>query len=316
MLIKVLDRATMGEDLNFDILSPLGELEIYDHSVGEELLSRISDAEVVVINKVKITEAVLQRAKKLKLICVFATGYDNIDICAAKARGVAVANVPAYSTDSVATFTLATVLSLITHLSTYRTFVASGEYSASKAPNRITPVYHELSGKTWGIIGYGNIGKKIAKIAEAFGARVIVNKRTPVSCAECVDLRQLCRESDIITVHCPLNEQTRALIGEEELSLMKPTAILVNEARGAVLDEEAVARAVLDGKIAAFGSDVYSTEPFSESHPFYAIKAFDNVLLTPHAAWAAYEARVRCLEIINENINAFVSGKIKNRVDI
>lgn len=316
MLIKVLDKATMGSDLDFNILSPIGSLEIYDYTTEDELIDRIRDAEVIIINKVKITAAVLKNAAKLKLVCVFATGYDNIDVSAAKTHGIAVSNVPAYSTDSVATFTLATVLSLITHLSTYRDFVATGDYSSSKAPNRITPVYHELSGKCWGIVGYGNIGKKIGKIAEAFGARVIVNKRTPTSEAKCVDLETLCRESDIITVHCPLNEQTRSLIGEKELSLMKSSVILVNEARGAVLDESAVARAVTDGKIAAFGADVYSKEPFDKNHPFYAIKSLDNVVLTPHAAWAAYEARVRCLEIIKTNIEAFIKCEIKNRVDI
>ena len=166
-----------------------------------------------------------------------------------------------------------------------------------------------------GIVGAGNIGGRVAKIAEAFGARVIVNKRTPDERFACVDIDTLVRESDIITLHCPLNEESRHLINERRLSLMKKSAILVNEARGAVVDEAAVAKAVLEGRIAAFGADVYDGEPFSENHPYSAIRALPNVILTPHAAWGAYEARSRCLSVICENIESFLKGENKNRVD-
>lgn len=316
MVIKVLDRATMGYDLDFGILSELGRVELYDATEPQKVEERVCDADVIILNKVKITEAVMKNAKNLKLVCVFATGFDNVDISAAKSLGIGVANVPAYSTDSVALFTVATTLSLFAHLAEYKSFVSSGEYTASNAPNRITPVYRELSGKTWGIVGYGNIGKRVADIARAFGARVMVNKRTPTADAECVDIETLCRVSDIITLHCPLNDTTRGLIGKRALSLMKPTAILVNEARGAVVDEAAVADAIEEGRIAAFGSDVYSEEPFSPEHPFNRIKGRDNVLLTPHAAWAALEARERCLNIIKTNIKSYKLGKFENRVDI
>lgn len=317
MLIKVLDSASLGADTPIlEHLSKHGEVRIYEKTDASEIEARISDAEVIVINKVKISAEVLSYAKSLRLICVFATGYDNIDIEAAKARGVAVCNVPAYSTDSVALFTAATVLALSSHLLEYRRFVTSGEYNSAGVPNRLTPVYHELAGKTWGIVGYGNIGKAVGRIAESFGARVIANKRTPVAGVECVDIDTLCRESDIITLHCPLNEQTRTLISRERIALMKPSVIMVNEARGAVLDEAAVAEAVLSGKIAAFGSDVYSTEPFGDAHPYNSIMSLDNVILTPHAAWGSYESRCRCISVVSDNISAYIDGKILNRVDI
>ena len=268
------------------------------------------------LNKVKINSSAIAEAKSLKLICVFATGFDNIDIEAAKRKEIAVCNVPAYSTDSVTLFTVANVLSLYTHLTEYRRHVTTGKYTEEGKPNSLVPVYHEMRGKVWGIIGFGNIGRSVAKVAESLGARVIVNKRTPVEDYECVDIDTLCRLSDIITVHCPLNDETRGLINDERIRMMKSSVIIVNEARGAVLDEAAVARAVLEGRIGAFGSDVYSKEPFDKKHPFTQISGYDNVCLTPHAAWGAYEARVRCLEIICSNIKCFIEGKTQNRVDI
>ena len=316
MKIKILDTASLGEDTPIEILSRFGELETYTHTDESVIYDRVADADVIVLNKVKITDKVFEAAKNLKLVCVFATGYDNIDLVSARKHGVGVCNVPGYSTDSVALYTVATVLSLVTHLDEYRGFVKNGEYSASGAPNRLIPVYHELSGKTWGIVGYGNIGKAVAKVADALGARVIVNKRTPIKERECVDIDTLCKESDVITLHCPLNDETRKIINSDRLSLMKKNVILVNEARGAVLDEEAVTEAVLSGKIAGFGCDVYSVEPFGDSHPYNRIKDEKNVVLTPHAAWGAYESRVRCINIIADNISNFVDGKILNRVDI
>lgn len=315
MKIKVLDRASLGADTPLDVLYELGEVETYDSTSAEELGNRISDAEVLVLNKVKITGEAITSAKALKLICVFATGYDNIDVATAKQCGVAVCNVPGYSTDSVALFTVSTVLALCTHILEYNDYVRSGDYTASGIANKLTPVYHELRGKTWGIVGYGNIGKAVARVAEALGARVIANKRTPTDECECVDIDTLCRESDIITVHCPLNDGTHHLINKERIEMMKNTVILVNEARGAVLCESDVAAAVLDGKIGAFGCDVYSTEPFGTEHPYQNIKHLQNVILTPHAAWGAYEARKRCIDIIGENIKAFNGGKMLNRVD-
>ena len=315
MKITVLDKSAMGADLPMDMLESLGEVQIFDSTTADNVIERISGSDVIILNKVKITKEVICSSDRLKLICVFATGYDNIDINEAKKRGVAVCNVPGYSTDSVVLFTMANVLALFSHLREYNDFVTSGKYTESGVPNKLSPVFHELSGKVWGIVGLGNIGKAVAKVAEAMGAKVIANKRTPIEGYECVDIDELCRRSDIITLHCPLNEGTRSIINKDRISLMKNSVIIVNEARGAVVDEEDVKDAIISGRIAAFGSDVYSVEPFPANHPFNSIKDKSNVLLTPHAAWGAYEARVRCLRIICDNISAFINGKTLNRVD-
>ena len=315
MKIVLLDRAALGADTPVEVLNKFGSVVSYDSSNAGEAIERSRDADVIVVNKVRVTRELLESASRLKLVCVFATGYDNIDIASAREKGIGVCNVPAYSTNSVTLFTLSTVLALYTHLFEYKRYVAYGEYTVSGVPNKLTPVYHDLYGKTWGVVGYGNIGRAVAKVAEAFGARVIVNKRASIDDATIVDIDTLCRESDIITLHCPLNEQSRKLINAERLALMKPNVILVNEARGAVLDEEAVAVAVAEGKIGGFGCDVYSSEPFAADHPYNRIMHLDNVILTPHAAWGSYEARARCINIISENISSFINGNTLNRVD-
>ena len=315
MKIVVLDRGSLGDDLSFEALWQFGQVEIYDNSVGEEIITRIKDADVIIVNKIKVNADIINSSESLKLICVFATGFDNIDIAAAREKGIGVCNVPGYSTGSVVVYTMATVLALSSHLLEYNAFVKSGEYTTLGLPNRLVPVYHEIEGKTWGIVGYGNIGRAVARAAESMGARVIVYKRNAVEDANCVDIDTLCAQSDIITLHCPLNDESRHLINEERLSLMKPDVILVNEARGAVLDETAVANALKSGKLTAFGCDVYSVEPFGMDHPFYEIKDMPGVILTPHCAWGAYEARVRCINIIADNIKSFIEGKILNRVD-
>ena len=315
MKITILDRQTMGEDISLEPISRHGDITVYDATPTELLSERVSDAEVIILNKAKITAEVIAAAKNLKLICEFATGYDNIDVVAAREAGVAVCNVPGYSTDSVTLYTVATVTALASRLITYRSFVNSGGYTAAGSPNKISPTFYDLRGKTWGIIGYGNIGRSVGEVARAFGASVIVNKRTPIDGVRCVDLDTLCKESDIITIHCPLTDSTRGIIDAHRLSMMKKSVILVNEARGAVLDESAVADAVKNGEISAFGCDVYSSEPFSAEHPYNAIKELDNVILTPHSAWASFEARTRCVGIISENIASYNMGIRKNRVD-
>ena len=315
MKIKVLDRAAMGYDISFDALNSFGEVELFDKTTAEELLGKIHDADVIILNKIKLTKEVLLSATNLKLVCVFATGYDNVDIVTAKERGIAVCNVPAYSTDSVVLTTIATTLSLVAHLNEYSAYVKSGEYSKGDSPNKLSPTYHELKGKTWGIIGYGNIGRSVAMVAEALGANVIVNKRTACENLKVVDIDTLCKESDVITIHCPLNNETRELINPARIALMKDGVVVVNEARGAVLDETAVADAVISGKIGAFGCDVYSLEPFPISHPYNRILGMDNVILTPHCAWAAKEARERCVNVICNNISSYINGEILNRVD-
>ena len=311
MKITVLDSATLGDDLDLSPLSAVGETEIYKNTAPSEVAARIAESDAVVINKIKLGESNLANAKKLKLICIAATGYDNIDVAYCKEKGIAVCNVVGYSTHSVAQITVATVLSLACHLPEHCETVKSGRYTASGVANSLTPVYHELAGKTWGIIGYGNIGKQVGRVAEAFGCRVIASRRSGGASVE-----EVCRESDIITIHTPLNDSTRGLVSREMIALMKKDVIIANAARGAVTDERAIADAVKDGRIGAFGSDVFSVEPFGEDHPFYEIKDLPNVCLTPHMAWGAYEARVRCLSEIVENIKSFQKGDTRSRVDL
>lgn len=314
MKIKILDASTLGEGVDLTQFETFGDVEIYQTSTAQEAALRAADADVLILNKVKITEDILKNASALKLVCVAATGYDNIDLAACKARGIAVCNVSGYSTHSVAQVTLSLVLALSIHLKEYNRFVTSGNYSESGVANRLTPVYHELCGKTWGIVGLGNIGKQVARVAEAMGCKVLAHKRTPEDGYECVDLHTLLSQSDIVTLHTPLNEQTKGLIGKDELALLKPNAILVNAARGAVTDEAAVAEAISNGTLGAFATDVYSTEPFGKDHPFYTIKDADNVLLTPHMAWGALQARQRCLGEIHKNIAAFLAGEKRSRI--
>jgi glycerate dehydrogenase len=316
MIIKILDRAAIGNDTPLEEFKRFGEVIIYDKTPNDLLIERCSDADILIFNKIKLTKDVISAAKKLKLVCVFATGYDNIDIEAAHEKGIAVCNAPMYSTESVTLYTVATVLSLITKLKEYNDYVRCGAYSASGTPNLLEPVYHEIKGKKWGIIGCGNIGASVARIAVALGAEVLVNKRTPSEEFNTVDVDTLCKDCDIISVHCPLTPETRGLINKNRISKMKDGVVLVNEARGDVLCEKDVAEAVISGKISAFGCDVYSEEPFSESHPYYSIKDLNNVILTPHSAWASYEARCRCVNIIADNIESFLNGKTKNRVDL
>ncbi|MEE1116489.1 MAG: NAD(P)-dependent oxidoreductase [Clostridia bacterium] len=316
MKITLLDAATLGYDMDFDKLGRFGELDVYQTTPSDKIEERISNSDIVIVNKVRLDGAVLKNARRVRLICEAATGYDNIDIEWCAAHGIAVSNVVGYSSDSVAQITVATVLSLVSHLNEYSNFVSDGSYSRSGVATRISPTYHEISGAVWGIVGYGNIGRRVAEVAKALGCQVIVCKNTPVEGIECVDINELCKRSDIITLHTPLNDSTRGLIGREQIGLMKKTAIVVNESRGAVVDEEALAEAVKDGRIAGLGSDVYSVEPFSESHPYYEIKDRENVCFTPHMAWGAYEARERCLNEISKNILAFINGNRRNRVEL
>ena len=316
MKIVVLDAATLGADVDLSPLAAQGDLMVYDNTAPDQIGDRIARTDVIVSNKVKLTETVLKDAKNLKLICLAATGYDCVDISYCAAHGIGVCNVPGYSTQSVSQLTVAMVLELVNHLSVYRRYVHSGAYSRSGVANALTPVWHELYGKTWGIIGGGNIGRQVARIAEAFGCRVIVNRRKPDSDYETADLDILCAEADIISVHVPLTDETRGMIGEKQIGLMKDGVILVNVARGAVTDEKALAEAVKTGKIGGLGVDVYSAEPFGGDHPFAGILDLPNVCLTPHTAWGAIETRNRCISMVAENIAAFRAGERHNRVEL
>ena len=314
MKIAVLDKSTLGADIDLSPIYSLGEVEEFESTAPSLVAERISDADMVVINKVKLFEDNLKDAKKLRLICIAATGFDNIDTNYCKEHGIALCNVPGYSTVSVAQITVGMVLSLVNRTEEYRGFVTSGEYSRSGIANRLTPVYHEISALKWGIVGGGGIGMKVADVAAAFGCEVMVFRRKHEGIYPLADIDTICRECDIISVHLPLSEETRGIISRERIATMKDTAIVVNTARGAVCDEAALADAIKTGKIGGLGVDVYSTEPFPEAHPFTEIMGRENVILTPHMAWGSKEARARCISEIAKNAEAFLAGEERNRV--
>ena len=314
--IAVLDAATLGDDLDLSRFREFGEVTVYRETTAQNAAKHLAGAQIAVLNKVRLTAEVLEQAPELELICEAATGFDNIDLAYCRAHGIAVCNVVGYSAPCVAQLTVSMVLSLITRLETFGAYVRSGDYTKSGVPNRLAPVFHEIAGKTWGIVGYGNIGRQVAKVADALGCRVLVNKRTPVPERECVSIEEICRRSDILSVHTPLNDQTKNLLDADHIAMMKPTAIVVNVARGAVTDEAALAAAIREGRLGGIGVDVYSEEPFPTDHPFYAIKSYPNVILTPHMAWGGYETRVRLLEEMLKNVRAFLAKETRNRVNL
>jgi len=312
MKISILDAATLGDDMHFGMITSLGETVIYKTTTPEEVTDHIGDADVIVINKIKLNETNLSLVKNLKLICIAATGYDNVDTEYCKNNGIAVCNVVGYSAWSVSQVTVAMALSLACHLPEYSRYTISGEYTKSGVQNKLEPVYYELSGKTWGIIGMGNIGRKVADAAKALGCRVIYTRRSEDE--NSFTLEKILKESHIISVHTPLTPETAGMIGEKELNMCKNRPILINVARGAVFDEAAVSEAIKAGKISGLGVDVYSVEPYPENHPYNSVKHMHNVILTPHMAWGAYESRVRCMTEISENIKSFYSGGNRGRI--
>ena len=316
MKITVLDAATLGADIDLSLFSELGELRLIPMTLPHEIAENCKGADVIILNKIKINRETLPRPCSVKLVCVAATGVDNIDLDYCREAGIAVCNVKGYCSDSVAQVTVAMALSLACHLPEYNRFVSSGTYAKTNFPNHLEPTYHEISGMTWGLVGYGNIAKRVAVIAEALGCHVAVYNRTPAPDRENLSIDELCRRADILSLHVPLCDATRHLIDARRLSLMKPSAILINVARGAVTDEQAVADAIRDGRLGGLGVDVFSTEPMPENHPFTAISHLDNVSLTPHMSWGSYEARMRCMREIKENIRNFAEGDTRNRVDL
>lgn len=312
MKITVLDAKTLGNDIDLSIFGE--DLTVYGTTSPEETAAHVADSEAVIVNKVRLDRSNLENAANLRLICIAATGYDNIDIEYCKSRNIAVCNVCGYSTQSVAQLTAALALSLTIHLNEYCEYVRSGGYTAGGVANKLEPVYSEVFGKTWGIAGLGNIGKQVAKTAEAMGCKVLAFKRTPDENYNCVPLEELMEKSDIISVHLPASAETYGIISKEMIAKMKKNAILINVARGAVVDEEALCDAIIGKKIAGIGIDVYTKEPFDENHCFNRIKDYPNVLLTPHIAWGAYESRRRCAEEIRMNIESFEKGERRNRV--
>lgn len=315
MKIVVLDAATLGDDLDLSPLKLAGELTVHPNTAPAEIAERIAGQDVIVSNKIKLNRENLNAADDLKLICLAATGYDCVDTAYCRERGIGVCNVPGYSTHSVAQLTVAMALTLRTHLLEYRSFVHSGEYTSSGIANRLEPIWYELCGKTWGVVGGGSIGQEVAKIAQALGCKVLMCRRKPDPQYETADIDTLCANADIISVHVALTEETRGMIGRKQIARMKNDAVFINVARGAVTDEAALAEAIMEDRLGGLGVDVYTAEPFGQDHPFAGILDRPNVCLTPHMAWGSSEARNRCIEEVAENIRAFQQGVRRNRVE-
>lgn len=304
MKMVFLDAATMG-DVSFAPLERLGSLLCYDSSTPEEALERVSDCDVLIVNKVRVTPELIDAAHDLKLICETATGVNNIDIEYAARKGIPVRNVAGYSTPTVARATFMHILSLVGSAPYFDDAVKSGRYSASGMFTDVSVNWWELAGKTIGIIGMGNIGRKVAQIAEAFGMKVCYFSTSGTS--HCKDypslpLEQLLAQADIVSVHAPLNERTDALIGEKELAMMKPSAYIVNMGRGGIVVEEALVKAVDEGVIAGAALDVYSVEPLPEDSCYLKARHPERFRFAPHVAWASEEARARLLGMVAENI--------------
>ncbi len=317
MKIVLLDTLTMGEDMNFKCIEALGEVTEYGNTSPEEAAQRIKDADVAVLNKVVLDAEVLKYAKNLKLICVFAIGYNNIDIEYCKANNIKVRNVPGYCSGSVCQHTFALLFNLIEHLRYYDDFVKDGSYSESGVANHLAKRFFEIEGKKWGIIGMGSIGRRVADCATSFGADVCYSSISGAVRKEnypCVPFDKLLHECDIITVHAPLNEKTHHLIGEKELKMMKKTAVIINVGRGSVINEAALAKAIDDGIIAGAGLDVYGEEPPKANSPVMNIKDKEKIVYTPHIAWGSVQARERCISMTADNIKAFIDGESRNDV--
>lgn len=304
MKIAFLDAATMG-DVSFEPFERLGEFVCYQLSTPEEARERVKDIDVLMINKVIVNKELIDSAPNLKLICIAATGMNNIDVEYAASKGIPVRNVAGYSTDSVAQSTFMHILSLVGGGPYFDHSVKSGSYSRSGMFTDPKWNWWELAGKTIGIIGLGNIGMKVAKIAEAFGMNVCYYSTSGTChCKEypCLSLEELLRRSDVVSVHAPLNERTLNLLGANEFAMMKPTAYVVNAGRGAIIVEKDLAEAVDNGTIAGAGIDVFVQEPVPEDHPYLKMKHPERMRLAPHIAWASVEARERLVGMMADNV--------------
>lgn len=318
MKIVILERNSVGTDVSVDCIRDFGQVTIYENTVtAEQVRERVRDADIVIANKSPLNAETLQEAPRVKLICEFATGFDNCDLAYCRERGIKVTNVVDYCTSMVAQHTFCLALALSEKLPYYDQYVKSGAYSAQDRFSNFDLPFYELEGKTWGIIGMGNIGRRVAGIAEAFGCRVIFYSVTGKStCRDYrrVDLDTLLAESDFLSLHCPLSDLTRNLIDETALKKMKSSAILLNVARGRVVDNRALYHALEAGEIAAAGLDVVENEPLEESNPLSGLKDSNRLIITPHLAWASVEARTRCVREAYKNIQAFLRGEDRNVV--
>lgn len=320
MKLVVLDSyAAVSTDLSLgDFHALCDEMTVYDRTPADKIVERIGDAEMILINKTIITRAVMESCPNLKYIGLFATGYNVVDIECAKERDIVVSNAPAYSTNGVAQLTFAFLLHFFSLVAKHNDEVHHGAWCESEDFCFYDPRIRELAGKTIGLVGFGNIAKKVAQIAQAFDMNVLVYSRTVYPQYESdtlrfVSLDTLLKESDVISLHCPLFKETTRLINSETIAKMKKGALLINTARGGVIDEQAVADALNSGHLAGAGLDVATVEPINEDSPLLTAK---NCVITPHIAWACKESRERLIDIVYENTEAFVNGTPKNNVAV
>lgn len=313
----LLDSKTLGSDVDLTVFKKFGELAIYETTKPEEVVERIKDQNIVITNKVLLNESNLKYASGIKLICITATGTNNVDLEYARSRNIAVTNVAGYSTISVTQHTFAMLFYLMGYLGHYDEYVKSGEYAKSDIFTNLDKPFWELNGKTWGIIGLGAIGRSVAAVGAAFGCRVVyysTSGKNNNAVYERLELDQLLRESDIVSIHAPLNESTRNLIDFEKICMMKKHAVLLNLGRGGIVNEEDLARALDEEIIAGAALDVLEKEPVGSDNPLLKIKHKDRLFITPHIAWASLEARKRLVNEVALNIEAYLRNESRNRV--
>lgn len=318
MKIVILERKSVGMDVDVSMFGNFGELVIHNTTEKEQVAERVQDADIIIANKAPINEETIGEAKNVKLVCEFATGFDNVDISYCKSRGIKVCNATNYSTETVAQHTFALAFYILEKLNHYDNYVKSGEYAKSDSFTNFDNIFTEIYGKTWGIVGMGNIGKKVASVAQAFGCRVIFYSASGKS--TCTDYKQvdfdtLLKESDILSLHCPLTDRTRNLIDSDALKKMKKSAVLVNVARGPVVNNADLYKALVEEEIAGAGLDVVEKEPIAVDNPLNQIKDSGKLIITPHIGWASVEARTRCVEEAYKNVEAFLNGKSRNVVN-
>ena len=315
MKIVILDGHALNPgDLSWDWLKQFGTYTFYERTAGATLtIERIGDADIIILNKTPITEEILAACPNIRLICIMATGYNVVDCAAAAKRGIPVCNVPGYGTNAVAQFTFALLLELCNHVGLHNESVHKGEWTACPDFCYWKTPQMELCGKTFGIIGYGTIGRAVGRIAEAMGMRVLAYSRTHHEGTEYVSLEELLAQSDIVSLHAPLFPETFRLINAETISQMKDGAILLNTARGPLIDEAAVAEALRTGKLRGAAVDVVDSEPIPDGSPLLSAP---NCIITPHMAWAPLEARQRIMDITAASIRAFLNGRKENVVNM
>ncbi len=317
MKIVVLEADAVGVDVSYEPLKEFGELVLYNGTRDHEVAERIKDADIVVPNKCTLNEETLKDAAGVRLISEAATGYNNIDIEYCKSRGIAVTNVSGYSTDNVVQHTFALLLHLAERLDYYTTYVEDGDYSMGNSFTNVARPYHELSGKTYGIVGLGQIGSGVAKVAESFGMNVVyysASGNTYDVPYRAVTFDELLSECDIISIHCPLNDKTRGIFDKTAFAKMKRSAILINVARGPVIVENDLIWALENGEIQAAGLDVFEVEPLPKASPLLKFMDRDRLIMTPHTAWGSVEARSRLIDEIKLNIESFLDGGTRSRI--